>query len=637
MAVKPYPIIYRYKTIILVSLTIFITAFVFLPTLKYGFIDYDDWMYVSKNSAIRDLSPLNLWNIFTNYHAYNYHPLALLSYAIEYHFFGLNPHVYHATNLIFHLLNCILVFWLIYITTKNPLISFITAVLFGIHPTRVESVVWISERRDVLYSFFFLGALIFYLYYHRKKERSKPFYYMSLISFLLAAFSKAMAVSLPFVMLLFDYLEGRQLSLFRNAAPCRGESLFKKIRQKEESLPPAFIEKIPFFIVTIIFTIISFAGRYLSGDVRQETFFNFWNIYIATYGLVIYFMKMLVPIGLSPINHFYVNIIKMPFVFRLSPFIILSFVVMTAMSARYTKKAIFGSLFFLVTILPVIQVLRSHTVCLVSYRYLYMPAVGIFYIFAEFFCWLQKKARSVKTAQIFFVIFLAVLIGVLSVSSARKCNTWKNSLNFWADIMACYPDFAWVYIARAETYSNMKEYQRAISDCELAIKIDPTYPPAHFVMGNVYSDMGKKKEAIEIYKKLIEANPDYVDAYNNLASAYISLGNRKEAIDCYRTVIDKYINRYTYAASLTYFNLYMNLGLLHMAANETKDAIEVYKKALKICPNNGDCHNNIAAAYYKDKEYELAVKHCDKALKFGADVKPEFLKALEPYRNPKRK
>ena len=217
----------NHKIILSLCLILAILAISLFPSLKNDFINWDNQQYTTKNKTITELSWRNIETIFDRTYMGHYHPLTLLSYSLEYRFFKLNPFAYHLTNLILHLLNGLLVFWLILMLKGGVLTSLVVSLLFGIHPLHVESVAWIFERKDLLYSFFFLGSLIVYLAY--LKTRGVRYYALSLFLFLLSLFLKSMAVTLPFVLVLCDTL------------------LHRKIDRK------CLIEKIPFLVTAFIF------------------------------------------------------------------------------------------------------------------------------------------------------------------------------------------------------------------------------------------------------------------------------------------------------------------------------------------------------------------------------------------------
>src|SRR3989339_423851 len=212
-----------------VCLILIVTFISYHSSIKNDFVNWDDNLYITGTNKIRELSLKSIVNFFT-------------SFDIEYKFFKLNPHAYHLTNLILHLINCLLVFWLIVLLSKKASVSFIVALLFGIHPLHVESVAWISERKDVLYALFYLGSIISYIYYlkgetlhfiqgdsKKQNDGGKKYYYYSIFLFLLSLLSKSMAVTLPFVLILTDYLNNKKIN----------KNTLK--------------EKIPFFILSIVF------------------------------------------------------------------------------------------------------------------------------------------------------------------------------------------------------------------------------------------------------------------------------------------------------------------------------------------------------------------------------------------------
>ena len=221
------------KVNIIYLLVILLISFLaYLPVLHNGFVNWDDDQYIQENWIIHTF---NIKEIFTGYFMGNYHPLTMLVLAIEYKLFGIAPTGYHLINLLIHLLNIILVYKLIVLLSDKKYVALIACLLFGIHPIHVESVAWVSELKDLLYAFFFLLSIIYYLKFI--KSGDKIFYFYSLLLFLPALLSKAMAASLPLAMLLIDYFMGRKINL-KN-----------------------FLEKIPFFIIALIFGVLAIFAR----------------------------------------------------------------------------------------------------------------------------------------------------------------------------------------------------------------------------------------------------------------------------------------------------------------------------------------------------------------------------------------
>ena len=252
-------------------LILVIVSLSFLPSLKCGLVNWDDDRYLSNTPAVQSLSLTTVKEASTSFFIGHYQPLTILSYALDYHFYKLNPYHYHLTNLILHLLNSLLVFYLIYLLSGNIIVSFITAILFGLHPLHVESVAWVSERKDVLYSFFFLLSCITYLYYLTKGNKHK-YYILSLFLFLCSLLSKSMAVTLPLLLLLIDYY------------------------LKRKPNKTLLLDKIPYFFLSIIFGIIAIFGV----GIRPKVGFSlFGALSAASYATVFYLGKLFLPIKLS--------------------------------------------------------------------------------------------------------------------------------------------------------------------------------------------------------------------------------------------------------------------------------------------------------------------------------------------------
>jgi tetratricopeptide (TPR) repeat protein len=443
----------------------------------------------------------------------------------------------------------------------KELIGFIVALLFGIHPLHVESVVWISERKDVLYSTFFLGALISYLYY-LKKNTSVWYYCLSLFLFILSLLSKAMAMTLPFVLLLFDYISYRKLA--RNI----------------------LFEKITFFVAAALFGIITIFTQ----PFRQEiTYTIFDRIIFASYGLLFYLAKFILPIKLSCLYP-YPEKIGGTFspLFLFSPPLLAALIGTVFFLLRRRREIVFGTLFFLITILPVLQLLPIGW-AIAADRYTYIPSIGIFYIAGEGCYWLYKKRlQDYKILKGIFPFVLIVIIIMLSFLTFHRSQVWKDSVTLWSDVIKNYPDTIMAYNNRGSAYLHKGEFSKAISDYSHALKINPNHLVAFDNLLRIYWTIGMKNEAKTLYKKATETNPNYEGAYNNLGNVYWKIGKKD-------------------------------------------DAITLYKMVIELNPDNAEAHKSLALAYYYNGEYSLAVYHLNRVIELGHKVQPELLELLKPY------
>lgn len=674
----------NFRIIILIGFILIITFVVFSPCLKNNFVNWDDNLYVVENTIIQHLSLHNVKQIFTSYFFSNYQPLTILSYLFDYKFFKLVPFGYHLTSLILHLFNCFFVFWLIYIFSRRISVSFITTLLFGLHPLHVESVAWISERKDVLYALFFLASIVCYGYYLRERK-IKRYYYSSLILFIAALLSKAMAITLPFVLFLMDYY------------------FYRKPDKR------AFMDKIPFFILSFIFGMVTIIGQYSTGVVRIESSFNFFHkIAIASYSVIFYLYKIFVPFKLSCIYPY--SGVKDVFLL-LYPFLVfIILLVAVIMSKKYTRKIVFGSSFFLITILPVLQFIPIGEV-IVADRYVYIASIGIFYILAEGFFWLfTKKIKFFRLSQCLILAILIAMTSVLALLTWKRCKVWTDSINLWDDVLSKYSNVATAYNNRGEYFLFQGEYEKARSDFIKAIEISNGYPfnlrhkYYYLNLGNSLRALGRNQEAIGMFEQLLsemeeKSNPVNfnvvasdknkarasilqklkAEVYLNLANINDLSGAKDKAIALYSRAIEmdsKNINAYYYlgvlyanlnykekaevelikamdieptyslayvklaqiysafgfkeelvllykkaiANNLDLFDAYYYVGNIFADAQKDRDAILLYKRAIEINPRSKEVCVNLGNLYLNLGRNREAIKWFKKALELDANL-----------------
>ena len=596
-----------------------LTLIAFSPSLKNGFVNWDDNTYVTNNPALRSFSAENLKEIFTSFFLANYQPLTILSYSLDYHFSGLNPLFYHWTNLFLHLLNCLLVFWLISILSGRFFVAFLTAVLFGLHPMHVESVAWISERKDVLYALFFLGAIICYCYYLRTSSLRR-FYYASLGLFLLSLLSKAMAITLPVVLFLVDYL------------------LLRKDRKM------LFADKIPFFVLSFIFGGVAFFAQYATGAVRQQEFFNLLDkVLIAAFAIVFYLYKILWPVKLCSLYPYFIMPGRPMFLLCLVALFVVALAWAVFSLRKFSRKIIFSSLFFLVTILPVLQLVPLGQ-AIVADRYIYIPCIGILYGVSEGIFWLYAKKVKYgnKAGRILLSMILISLILAAGALTWKRCGVWKDDSTLWRDVLDRYPHSSTACNNLGVVFAQQGKTKQAAALFKKAIKIDPHYSSAYNNLGIIYDTVGRSEEAIVLFKKAIEIQPRFAQAYNNLAKAYVHIGRGNEASMAYDRAIEispDYVEAYVHLGVLyartgrndqaiklfkraieidpAYAEAYGDLGVVYASQGRRKEAIALFKKALKIDPAYAAAYGNLSLAYAEEKQGGLAVEYYDKAKALG--------------------
>lgn len=539
----------------IVLILVIITFITFSPSLKNDFVRYDDHLYITENQLIKDISINNLGK-FKEIVVGNFHPVTMFSLALDYHLFGLNPFYYHLKNLIFHLLNTVLVFILILKISKNNLfVSFFTALLFGVHPMHVESVAWVSERKDVLYSFYFLvGLLLYYEYLDKKKI---TFYILTFLSFVLACLSKPAAVVLPLVLILIDYYETGNIS-------------FKQIKSK-----------IPFLIVSIWIGIVAINTQTITGAIEIGNY-NFWEkIQYSLFGLGIYFLKFFVPYNL--VNwHPYPELSNNIAFTIISAFLLLGTIIFAIKYSKKVKWFFWGITFSLITIILVLQLLQVGN-SFISDRYTYIPYIGIGFIYINLLGIAIKRYPKLKT---FITLVLVSQVTLLASIAHGQVNVWKNTISLWENFMKHYPKYS------PEAYNNIAEYYQAKGDIKNVLV---TYNKALqennkdlktlIKRGRFYLGLQKDNLALKDFETAISIKNDYFDAVVGEGITLYRLGNFEAALKSFSRAIE--INKNN-------FEVYNLRGNTYLKLNNKDKALEDINKALELNRNFTEALNTKA-------------------------------------------
>lgn len=486
-----------------------LTFLSFQPSLYNGFVNWDDPDYLLNNPTVRSLNVNNIQQIFTSFVTGNYQPLTILSFAYEYTIAGYNPFLYHFDNLILHLINTGLVFILVRQISQHSLTGLITALLFGIHPMRVESVAWITERKDVLFVFFYLLTLISYIRWQLKHNN---FPYITMLLFILSCLAKPAAVSLPLVLLLLDHYRG-------------------KIK------PADILSKIPFFLISLTFSIIAIAATYSPFDnpfPDGPTYFWWERFILAGQAMAGYLGKFFWPVSLSAFYP-YPSTQGLPENYYLNALLIFLCVILIFLNRNRSRLIFFGSFFFLSTIalnLPFLSV--GHT--LMADRFTYLPYLGLFLIVAEGIRthFIQPRKR------LYYILTTFILVSIiysLAQLTFERCRVWKNGLTLWSDVLQQFPNVALAYQNRADWYFENQRIHDALSDYTEAIRSNPHFFIAYNNRGNMHLLLGQNAAALRDYNRALELNPKHLSAYLNRAQCYILQNDFVNAARDYDTAL----------------------------------------------------------------------------------------------------
>ena len=545
-----------------IALVIFV---VFSPSLKCGFV-WDDEIFIKQNPLVIS-NTIEVKKIFTSVVNENdYYPATIISLAFNYQYGKLNPAGYHLCNVILHMLNTMLVFMFIFIITKrNLLMASIVALFFGIHPLHVESVAWVTERKDVLFMFFFLIGLITYL---RFRESGKwIWFFITIILFLLSCLSKSTAVVFPAILLLIDYL--------------LNEKLNKKM----------LFEKIPLLLISIGFVILTFVLHNkgsLQTNVVQKTFIH--QIMFASYDLIWYAYKLIIPNNLSA-YYLFPDEKAIPLIYKISPVILLCVLIIIFVFLRKNKAIVFGLAFYFFSIVLMLQLIPTGNGDFnMADRYSYLASIGLLFLIAYSVNFIWQKTYKFRYAIVGIVTIYAI---ILSHRAYSRTKVWQNDETLWSDVIIKNPERCFVgYYNRGFYYQyTSKDLAKAFSDYSKAIEINPNYVDAYNNRGELLMNEKKYDLALSDIDKSIQLNPNYAKAFT---------------------------------PSIEKAKVYYNRGLLYEYGFKQYDlALADYNTALKLNPKNSGLYNYRGILSVKMGRNDLAIVDFSKAIELDASM-PDY-------------
>ncbi|HKB44419.1 MAG TPA: tetratricopeptide repeat protein [Chitinophagaceae bacterium] len=563
---------------IAVFIILLFTFIAYLPSLKAGFVNWDDPDYVNEQIFRQGFS--NLKNLITTPVQGNYHPLTMISLALNYSVSGMNAWSYHLLNLLLHLINCILVFrFALLLSNRNAPIAFVTAILFGIHPMHVESVAWVTERKDVLYGLFFIAGLISYTKYTDTGSRKQ--YIITLIFLILALLSKPAAVVFPLVLFCIDLLRRRKLAL------------------------KLFLEKIPFFVLPLILGFITFLAQKEKGAMDTYVFGIGTRIFMGFYGIMMYFIKMIVPINLSPFYPYAPINQSLPTEYYLAPLFFVALAIMCIYSWKRNRVVAFGILFYIINLLLVVQFLPVGS-AIIADRYTYIPYIGLFFIIG----WLINRFAKGSLLKVYYIIIpVSVLFSFLTY---QQSAVWSNSASLWDHAIKITPSSR-AYDNRAGLFNDEKDFTKALEYYTEALKLNAIDKEAYTNRGNIYFNSVRVDLAYQDYKKALSIDPRYYSALDNLGALFAMRGQYDSALTN--------LNR-ALSIKPDYISSYRNRGLVFMELKRYNEAINDFESFLKYQPGDPDIYNAIGICYRSKENYQESVIVINKALAIKQD--PHF-------------
>ena len=611
-----------------------ITFLIYQPSLDNDFTGWDDSYYASQNAIVTHPS---LKTLLTEPLVGNYHPLTMASLTLNYAISGARPAPFHWLNLILHLANTALVFFFVRKLTGGRLwTTVVTALFFGIHPMHVESVAWIAERKDVLYAFFYLLALLAYLRY---LDRSRWTWLLATwLAFVFSVASKPAAVVLPITLLAIDYFRRRPFHL------------------------RLILEKVPFLLVSVAGGLLTLHAQKSTGAIaapHQWTMFE--RILFASYGLAMYVVKLFVPLGLSAIYP-YPTVAGVPPGYYAAFLAVVILLPTILILFRRDRAVLFGIAFFFINVALVLQFITVGQAVMAD-RYTYLPYIGLFFALAW---WLDERPgprlAGVPMRAALGVVFLA-LTALSLFETWKRCDVWQNPHTLWDDTIAKYPNQVFAaYNNRGYSYLSERRYGEALADLDHALALDPRVARVWVLKGSVYAETNRDDSAYVCFDRAIEIEPAFAEALSNRGGIRSRRGDLAGAVADFTRAIqlsptfrDAYTNRASASFKLGEFEKsvadrrraieldpknpenYIQMGSIGPALaklGRTREAIAAYDEAIRMAPPEdrqrlAGYHQRRGQLWWSLKERERALIDAQAAKRRGADVDTTYMRELE--------
>ena len=600
----------RQKLLYLAAILL-ISFVVYLPSLQNGFVNWDDQINIYENPYITNITGWktfleNSMGIFSTHVMGNYNPLSILTFAAEKMIYGLDsPEWFHLTNIFLHLLCVLLVFRIALALGLQIIPAAFCALLFGIHPMRVESVAWITERKDVLFGSFYLLALYYYIKSVKFACRNR-YLLIILTSFILALLSKIQAVALPLSMLLVDYYFDRKLSL------------------------KLIYEKWFYFLLSLATGIVGIYFLRVDGGIGSNTPFSLERVFIGSYSYIVYLIKSVVPYQLVPVYSYPARITWIFYASIVPALTILGLIYYFFL--KKNKVVVFGLLFFTFNIMFLLQILGAGQ-GFIADRFTYIAYLGLFFMYAFGFQWLLGKYEKFSRLIYLFAVLILTLFGYMNFAQNK---IWKNGETLWSYVLKHNPSTALVWENRGSYYKDAGRIQEAIHDFTRAIALKPDNPISYYSRGNLYmyytaANPDTIRLALQDYTMALQFSPGTSDYLVQRGIAYFKLGmyenalqdlNAAEMVDpanpeIYSYRSSSYINLGQYDKAQSDLEKYLslnpyepvmwsNLGVLTRKKKQYAASLNAFNRAIQLAPENLDYYYKRSRTYYEMGDMQRA-------------------------------
>ncbi len=561
---------------------------VFGQTIVYDFVNYDDGQYVTDNPHVQQgVGVSSIYWAFTNRDCSNWHPLTWLSHILDYQLYGLRAGGHHLTNVLLHAAGAILLFLVLWRMTGNLWPSAFVAAVFAVHPLHVESVAWVSERKDVLSGLFFMLTLAAYLRYVRGGF-SSVWYWTVAALFALGLMAKPMLVTLPLVLLLLDYwpLERRQ------------------------ALRWLFVEKIPLFALSAASCAMTlWAER--DAIAAAEGILLPWRIGHAVVAYAAYLVQSVYPANLAVLYPHSGNSLPM-WKIAAALLVLASATAVVFYRRRRNPYLLVGWLWYLVMLAPVIGLVQVGVQTRAD-RYTYLPQIGLCIALAW---WAADVVRAWPACRWALGAASTLAVAVLAVVAARQTTHWRNSEALWTHALACTEGNSVAHCCLGLDLENRGRIQEAVAEYGRSLKTNPANIKAHNNLGVVLMNQGRFDEAIQHYREAIRLRSDRAEPYCNLGRALALMGQTDAAVAEYQKALK---------LKPDFADAHNGLGLILTNCGRFDEAIAQCREALALKPGWAEAHYNLGMALARRGEIVAATAQFQIAVKIKRDYAEAYI------------
>jgi len=578
-----------------------ITFAAFLPSLGNGFVAWDDDKNFLNNPHYRGLGAEQLHWMWTTFHLGHYVPLTWMTLGLDFTLWGMNPHGYHLTSLVIHAANAVLLYFvarrLLPLAVppaddaSRTIAAALTALLFSVHPLRVESVAWVTERRDVLSGFFYLASLLCYLRAVAEPATVRRWYVASIVLFACALLSKATALTLPATLLLLDIYPLRRFS--------------RRV----------WVELAPFCVLAAATAVLSIVALHPPAQLSLTQ-----KLAVSAYGLVFYVRKHVLPTGLSPLYELPQHVQPLGARYLASYLLIIVAAGALWWLRKRSPAVVSACIAFVIAIAPMLGVVQNGPQ-IAADRYTYFAAPWLALLAGGVFAWLASRRSPSRAKRVEGLLFptSTLLVALLATLTWRQTLVWRETSSLWTRALALDDSSSIAHVGLATLLLQQNRVADAAAHAESAVAVAPSYAEAHNDLGVVYARSGNADGAMKEYETALRLQPRYDEPHSNLGMLLASRGDLAGAVAQYRSAL---------ALNPDAANAHVNWGNALVRAGHPADAIPHYEQALVIRPDNADAELNWGVALAVQRRFAEAADHFRRALAIEPDM-PEARVYLE--------